>query len=342
MVRDISGASRDLRALTFSPDGRRIVAGDYASIVIWRTDGSGLPERHEVHGGRVAAANWSADGSTLATLGKDGGVVLLDMTRRRRVGAVLTDELYGRTGTVWATKHGIVVGQDDGRVLFVDATDGTIVPAQERPHGSNPIDSARAAPSGNLLVTTDIRGGTAVWDLATRRLLGSVELPEASEPGVHSFSVGLAGRQASGDHSQRRWADHLRRPHPPRSPAAPPAPAARGRGRRHRSGLDPGWTFHPDFPKSVDQRPPTFSSSTPPAARSQLQVPTGAAFPLEATADPTGRYIAVAMSDGTLWILDAKDGHALAPPLQANDGSVHNVSISPDGRYIATAGEPPA
>ena len=40
-------------------------------------------------------------------------------------------------------------------------------------------------------------------------------------------------------------------------------------------------------------------------------------------------------------ILDAKDGHALAPPLQANDGPVLNVSISPDGRYIATSGQPP-
>jgi WD40 repeat protein len=61
-------------------------------------------------------------------------------------------------------------------------------------------------------------------------------------------------------------------------------------------------------------------------------------LPLEAIADPTGGYIAAAMSDGTLWILDAKDGHTLAPPLQANDGF---VSISPNGRYIATAGEPP-
>ena len=64
-------------------------------------------------------------------------------------------------------------------------------------------------------------------------------------------------------------------------------------------------------------------------------------MPLEATADPTGRYIAVVMTDGTLWILDANDGDALAPPLQANDGFVLNVSISPDGRYIATAGDPP-
>ncbi len=60
LVRELTGASRDLHALAFSPDGSRIVAGDYASVLIWRTDGSGLPERHEVHGGRVVAADWSS------------------------------------------------------------------------------------------------------------------------------------------------------------------------------------------------------------------------------------------------------------------------------------------
>jgi WD40 repeat protein len=73
----------------------------------------------------------------------------------------------------------------------------------------------------------------------------------------------------------------------------------------------------------------------------KLQVPLGSALPVEAAADPTGHYLAVATSLGTLLILDAEDGRALAPPLQANDGPVGNVSISPDGHYIATAGQPP-
>jgi hypothetical protein len=49
----------------------------------------------------------------------------------------------------------------------------------------------------------------------------------------------------------------------------------------------------------------------------------------------------VGTATGSLLILDAKDGHALAPPLQASDGGVLNVSVSPDGRYIAASGQPP-
>ncbi len=73
----------------------------------------------------------------------------------------------------------------------------------------------------------------------------------------------------------------------------------------------------------------------------KLRIDTGAALPVEAAADPTGRYIAVGTTAGTLLFLDATDGHPLAPALQANDGSVQNVSISPNGRYVATAGQPP-
>jgi hypothetical protein len=73
----------------------------------------------------------------------------------------------------------------------------------------------------------------------------------------------------------------------------------------------------------------------------KLRVGTGRAWAAEAAEDPTGRFIALAMNDRTLRVLDAKDGHPLAPPQPANDGELNNVSISPDGRYIATSGEPP-
>ena len=73
----------------------------------------------------------------------------------------------------------------------------------------------------------------------------------------------------------------------------------------------------------------------------RLRVDTKEALPQEAAADPTGRYLVVGTITGSLLILDAEDGHLLAPPLQANEGTVNNVSISPDGRYIAASGQPP-
>ena len=229
------------------PDRR----GDYASVLIWRTDGSGQPERHEVHGGRVVSAEWSADGHTLATLGRDGGVVLVDMTERRRVGAVLTDALDGRTTTVWATSHAIVVGQVTGQLLFVDPTRGTIVRANERPHGTSAIDSARVPESGNPLVTTDYLGGTAVWDLTTRRLLGTVVVPQQTGPYLPATWVSPDGQQAATirgfegptifDVATRQVLRQLG-----------PLPLPLGERRSQCCRLDPGWTFDPDYPTADD------------------------------------------------------------------------------------------
>lgn len=62
---------------------------------------------------------------------------------------------------------------------------------------------------------------------------------------------------------------------------------------------------------------------------------------VEAAYDPAGRFVAVGLNDGTLQILAAADGHSLAPLLRGNAGVVYNVSVSPDGRYLAASGSPP-
>ena len=338
-VREFRGAFSDLHALAFSPDGSRVVAGDYASVLIWRTDGTGTAERHEVHGGRVVSAEWSRDGSTLATLGRDGDVVLLDMTGRRRVGAVVTDALQARTTTLWATPRAVVVGQDDGGLLFVDPADGSVHPAGDSPHGTNAIDSARAAPTGNLLVTSDYLGGTAVWDVATRRLLGTIDLPTVPSIFATVTSVSPDGRRAATIRDPRGpvIVDLLTRQVLRQLPPLPPPDA-------NLEVSVQGWT--PDGRSILISRQLSNTTSdvlVVDAATGAVEVRmnTNADLPMDAVADPTGRYIAVGAASGRLLILDAKDGHALAPALQADDGPVLNVSVSPDGRYISTAGQPP-
>lgn len=347
-VRELTGTSGDLQALAFSPDGTRLVAADHSSVLIWRTDITARPERHDVHGGRVSTAEWSADGGTLATLGVDGGVVLLDMTGKRRVGAVLTDALGARTTTLWATEQAIVVGQVTGRLLFVSPLDGTIEPAAERPHGTNAIDSARAGPSGERLITTDYLGAS-VWDLADRRLLGSVELltdPPSPDPSSDSAPyyntaswVSPDGRLAASTPSRAGpvIVDLFTRRVVRRLPPLPPPEAQIEVSVQ-------GWT--PDGRSLLITRQLSSAASdllvvdaTSGAVR--LRVDTNSALPGETVADPTGRYLVVGTTAGTLLVLGATDGRPFAPALQANDGSVINVSISPNGRYIAAAGQPP-
>jgi WD40 repeat protein len=345
VVRQVLGGTfRDPHPLAFSPDGREVVAGAVDSLLVWRVGRAGLPERHDVFGGPITFATWSRDGSTLAAGGGRGGtVVLLDRTGRRRVGAIVTDGLRDRTTTLWAGPAAIVVGQVGGKVAFVNpsngavhAVDGPVRDPADVPSEMRLIGSARAGRDGKLVVTTNAAGDTAVWDVAARRLLGTVDLPAPSySPDAW---VSPDGRQAATirdttgpivfDPVTRRVLRHL-----------PPLP---GDQLATFNIAVQGWT--PDGQAIlITRRSGTHGEllvidATTGAVK--LPVGTGAAWAVEAAEDPAGRFIALAMSNGMLQILDARDGHPLAPPQRASDGPVFNVSISPDGRYIATSGGP--
>jgi DNA-binding SARP family transcriptional activator/WD40 repeat protein len=345
LLRDLGGAFRDPLPLAFSPDGRRVVAGDYDTLLVWRTDRGGLPERHTVFGGLIEFATWSPDGSTLAAGGRDGAVILLDETGRARVGQVVTDALGDDTSTLWAVPGAIVVGQFSGRLLFIDPSTGATHRVQApatHPHAESwtrVIGSARTGHAGKLLVTTNFGGDTAVWDVPSRRLLGMVDLPRPRGPYGPDAWVSPDGRTAATlradtgpivfDLVTRKVLRHL-----PPLPGPPPI-------------LDTavqGWT--PDGRSILLSRRLTASrcdllvlNATTGAVK--LDVNTGPAEVVEAPEDPSGRFIALGMDDGTLRIVDAKNGHPLAPPQRAADGPIHNVSISPNGRYIATSGGPP-
>jgi DNA-binding SARP family transcriptional activator/WD40 repeat protein len=348
----LGGAFRDPRPLAFSPDGRQVVAADFDSLLVWRVGRDGLPERHDVFGGRINFATWSRDGSTLAAGGRGGTVVLLDRTGRRGVGALITDKLTDDT-TLWAMPGAIVVGQAEGKVVFVDpssgavhAVDGPVRDPAHLPLWMRSIATARAGRDGRLVVTTNTGGDTAVWDVASRRLLGMVDLPglppflpRAVPPYDPDVWVSPDGRQAATirtcagpivfDPVTRRVLRHL-----------PPLPGPV-------CGFEvvvQGWTPDGHSILITRQLSATHSELLVVDATTgavKLRVGTGAAGAFEAAEDLAGRFIALAMKDGMLQILDAKNGHPLAPPQRANDGQVFNVSISPDGRYIATSGEPP-
>jgi WD40 repeat protein len=341
-MKTFSGASRELRALAFSPDGTRVVASDYSTILVWPTERDALPDRYDVQGGQVLSAEWSTDGSTLVTLGADGAVITLDMTGRRRLGALVTDRLDGHASTMWPLRQAIVIGQFGGRLLFVAPQVGTVKEAEGHLDWAEQVENARAGQQGDLLVTNDARGLTAVWDVATRRLLGTVPLPLVDpaggpfDPQVWVSPDGTKAatiRDAVGplvfDPRTRQGVHRL----PPTKDAEDAwSLAVFGWTRDGRSLL---------VAQCLSATKCELLVVDATTGDEKLRIETGTAAAIEATEDPAGRYIAVVTEDGTLLLFDAKDGHPLAPPLQANDGQAYNVSVSPDGRYISTTGSPP-
>jgi WD40 repeat protein len=347
VLRELGGAFRDPHPLAFSPDGHQLVAGDFDTLLVWHTDRDGLPERHDVFGGRIAFATWSADGGTLAA-GSGSSVVLLDATGRHRVGAVITDAIGEDTSTLWAVPGAIIVGQGGGRLLFVDPATGKIhtetAPIRDPAHTPPEmrlINTARAGQSGRLLVTTNLAGDTAVWDVASHRLLGMVNLPPWQPTGPYPPDAWVSpdGSKAATirtdagpivfDPATRKVLRQL-----------PPLPGP----KTSFTVAVAGWTS--DGRSILIIRRLTMSHSDllvvdATTGAVKLRADTGPSEAEEATEDPSGRFIALGMLDGTLWILDAKNGRALAPPLRAADASLINVSISPDSRYIATSSAPP-
>ena len=334
----LPGGSRRPVALAFSPDGRQLAGADSDTVLVWRLDVEGLAQRYVGHSGRVFAAAWSPDGTSLATGATDNTIMRWDVVGGDRMGRIVTSRLDGDTSTLWPTDEGVVVGQFGGRLLLVDPDTGEIHELRSPTPGAD-VSTARSAPGGRLLITADTNGTTTVWDLRARRSLGTVELPPV-DPRLSTADTWVSPdgtlaatiRDDTGieviDLAQRRVVRRL------------PLPA----GPVQAEAVQ-GWT--------ADAGAVIVSRILPDDGGSDLQIVDAATGDVrlgvrlagsavyEVAPDPRGRFLAVVMADGTLRVLDAHDGSPLTPTIQAVQGEAFNVSVSPDGSYIAVSGWPP-
>ena len=242
-----------------------------------------------MHGGRVMAAEWSADGSTLATLGRDGGCGLVGHDRpasgRRRTHRCPRcpdDDPLGDS-------QAIVVGQVNGRMLFVDPADGAIVPAKDGRTERTP--STAPEPGGR---------GTC-WSLPTTLAVRRSGISPAVGGSTPSTCPGVGAVRPCDEVSRTAgW----RRPSatptgrssstPTRARSFDSSTAAAARARA-RAAVQ-GWT--PDGRSLLISRQLSTTTSDllvvdATTGEVELQVRWGR-FAREATADPTGRYFAVA------------------------------------------------
>ena len=294
------------------------------------------------HNELVTAAAFSPDGSALVSSGVDRTRITWDLEGRHRLAALLTSGLAAGSGSLVATNREAIVGEYDGRIALVNLRTGRVSALAD--HGKNPsarpILTAGVGPDGRRLVTTDYDGVTAVWDLTARRLRGVVRLPPLDNLDWQGTSVSPDGKLAAVirkhpiifDPATRRVVRRL-----------PPLPAALDNGVALATGAF-GWSSDGRdllVTRNTDGYSELLSlSASSGATRFQVRLPSASGLGAASVGvDPSGRFLAVGMWDGTVRFLDARDGHQLAPPTTAV-GQVNNVAVSPDGRYVAAAGNP--
>jgi len=224
----------------------------------------------------------------------------------------------------------------------VDPASGEINEMRAASNRDIAVATARSAATGDLLITADTDGTTTVWDLTTLAARGTVDLP-AADMGRYSPDTWVSpdGTKAATlrddtgvfiiDMATNRVVNQL-----------PPLPDV----ERIQSAAVQGWTADGSaLIVSRDLGPANGGAEILLVDAStgtvDLEVPLSGGVAYEVAADPTGRFLAVAMSDGTLHVISSRDGHELSPPLQATEGQAFNVSVSPDGSYIAVSGWPP-
>jgi len=115
--RELTGHTRPVSAIAYSPGGAMIAAGsEDGTVRFWKTATGRPSDRVARHCGGVLAVAYSPDGTSLAAATEDGAIQLWDVEAgRQRV------RLTGHTGPVYAVAY-----SPDGRTLASVGDDGTI------------------------------------------------------------------------------------------------------------------------------------------------------------------------------------------------------------------------
>ncbi len=336
-VDTLAAGTSDWLPLAFTDDGSSLAVRDFDSVVVWHVGTTALPDRLLGHSGRVTAAAFSPDGTSLATAGDDRSLMMWDLSGERGLAHVVTRDLPTEAITLWATASHAVLGENDGVVRLVDLSTGRIESMSGgTPHHEGRIITARTGRLGSLLVTADTLGVTAVWDLATRALLGTVSLPPPDSVHGSDTWVSPDGRYAATirtdagpiviDLETRTVARRL-----------PPLPAT---DEPATLTLVQGWS--PDGRDLYLTRVGPGGNelltvdATSGAVRMRTLVPGDT--PNEVAPDPRGRFLALAMDSGSVAFVDPGTGALLAPPTTAITGKVFNVSVSTDSRFVSATG----
>jgi WD40 repeat protein/serine/threonine protein kinase len=330
-ARALRGPTVHVRALAFSPDGKRLAAGasdPENSVRLWS-----LPAGEEIavlrgHQNEVSTVAFSPDGKRLASGSMDKTARLWDAMTGKLVAV-----LKGHTGIVQKTafspdgKH-LASASDDETVRLWNAANGELV-AVLRGH-TGAVLTAAFSPDGTLLASSATDATVRLWDVG--HLVGHGVL-RGHTSYVYDAAFSHDGARivsAAWDGTARLWNPNTGR---------------EIRSFRHATGKDDRLViavcFSPDGRRIAtvlgSGAVAVWDVATGDKVRT-LRVPAGDWRGLPRAAfQPNGEYLAVGAGDAAVRLWNAAGDEPVAV-LQGHEGMVLDVAFNPDGTQLASTG----
>ncbi|HEY1817954.1 MAG TPA: protein kinase [Kofleriaceae bacterium] len=160
-MRQVAQTERAIQWLGLSPSGELILIHDGVSV--WTVPFSGgTPTKLADFDAVLNDVVWTADGKTLALIGKRPDIVLVDAATRQ------VRELRGHTDAIYTAEftrdgHELLTASDDGTARVWDLSDGS---STELLGHDDDVVHARLSPDERFAVTASLDGSLRVWPIA--------------------------------------------------------------------------------------------------------------------------------------------------------------------------------
>ncbi|MCU0514581.1 MAG: protein kinase [Anaerolineae bacterium] len=171
LVRTLNGHSGTVDSVLFLPDGRRLLTGDWAGLIIlWDVETGRELRRYTGHTGRVYRLALRPDAAAFASAGGDGtvrvwsldsGATLLELPHREDTGS--TTEVNGVAFSPDATR--LVTAASDRQVRLWDAAAGTLLRTYEG--HTDIVNEVRFSPDGRLIASSSWDDTVRLWSPQT-------------------------------------------------------------------------------------------------------------------------------------------------------------------------------